>query len=83
MNSYRFYSDYNASYLIWHKFDGIWHCYGSAEGVNALDAILRVARSSGSTHIIATLSNFDIDDSNVNELKRAEIISFESEAVNA
>ena len=83
MNSYRFYSEYKASYLIWHKFDGIWHCYGSAEGVNALDAVINAARISTSKHIIATLSNYDIDDSNVNELKRAEIISFESEAVNA
>ena len=83
MSSYRFYSDYNASYLIWHKFDNEWHCYGSSNGVSALDAILKVARSSGSTHIIATLSNFDIDDSNVSKLKLAEIVSFESEAVNA
>ena len=83
MNSYRFYSEYKASYLIWHKFDGIWHCYGSSEGVNALDAVINAARISTSKHIIATLSNYDIDDSNVNELKRAEIISFESEAVNA
>ncbi len=81
--THRFYSNELPSYLIWHKFDNEWHCYGSSEGVNALDAILRVARSSGSTHIIATLSNFDIDDSNVNELKRAEIISLESEVKNA